>query len=366
VSTPEPLAPSGTEIARAVQLIAAAKRPMIMVGGGAQHAAVAVRALAERLDAPVAAFRGGRGIVPEGFPLGLSSTAAHELWPETDLVIGIGSRLEMPTMRWAGMMTYFERLPGDRKLVRIDVDPEEMVRLIADAPVLADARTGTAALVTALGPKKITDEAALHRITEAKRRIAAAIQKIQPEVGFLDVVRRVLPNDGFFIPELCQVGFASYFGFDVREPRTFVTEGYQGTLGFGFPTALGVKVANPDKAVVSVTGDGGFLFAGSELSTAAAEGIGLVTIIFDNHAYGNVRRDQKNLFDGHIIASELQNPDFIKYAEAFGVDGYKVASPAELEPVLIKALAAGRPSLIHIDVGVDREVSPWEFVHFPP
>jgi acetolactate synthase-1/2/3 large subunit len=366
VSPPVPAAADAAEIAAALAVITAARRPMIMVGGGAQHAAAAILALAERLDAPVAAFRGGRGIVAETHPLGLSSAAAHALWPETDVVIGIGSRLEMPTMRWTGMMGYFDRLPGGRKLVRIDIDPAEMVRLLADAPVVADARVATEALVAALGPKTATDEAARARIAAAKASLAAAIVRVQPEIGYLEVIRAALPDDGFFVPELCQAGFTSYFGFDVRTPRTYVTEGYQGTLGFGFPTALGVKAIHPERAVVSVTGDGGFMFAMPELATAVREGIGLVTVVFDNHAYGNVRRDQQRLYDGRVIASELTNPDFARLAEVMGADGYRADSPAALAPVLAKALAANRPAVIHVDVGVDREASPWEFIHFPP
>jgi acetolactate synthase-1/2/3 large subunit len=365
VVPPGPAEPDATEIAAAVRLIREAKRPMIMTGGGAQHAAADILALAERLDAPVAAFRGGRGIVAETHPLGVSSAVAHELWPETDLVIGIGTRLEMPTMRWAGMMEYFKRLPGDRRLVRIDIDPAEMVRLVADAPVVADARVAARALIAALGPKGGTNHSALAAIAAAKARLAAAIRKVQPEIDYLDAIRRVLPDDGFLVPELCQAGFASYFGFDVRTPRTYVTEGYQGTLGFGFPTALGVKVANPDKAVVSITGDGGLMFGASELATAVQEGIGLVTIVFDNHAYGNVRRDQKLRYNGRIIASELTNPDFAALARLFGADGVTAGSPAELETRLAAALPTGRPTVIHVDVGVDREASPWEFIHYP-
>ena len=105
-----------------------------------------------------------------------------------------------------------------------------------------------------------------------------------PYLGYLEAIRRVLPREGFLVEEICQAGFTSYFGFPVYEPRTFVSGGHQGTLGFGFPTALGVKAGNPDRAVVSITGDGGFQFGLQELATARRYGVGLVTVLFNNNA----------------------------------------------------------------------------------
>ena len=139
--------------------------------------------------------------------------------------------------------------------------------------------------------------------------------------------------------------------------------GYQGTLGFGFPSALGVKVANPDRAVVSITGDGGFMFAMPELATAVQYGINVVTIVFDNSAYGNVMRDQETRFGGRLIGSELVNPDFMMLAESFGVRAYRVASPAELVPALEAALSLDAPALIHVKVLRVSEASPWRFIH---
>lgn len=368
-TVPPPADADAAEIAAAARLVLSAARPMIMVGSGAQAAAAEVQALAERLDAPVTAFRGGRGIVSESHPLGVSSAAAHALWADTDLLVAIGTRAELPTMRWTGMMACLDRLPGGRKLVRIDIDPEEMSRLNADAPVVADAAVGTGALVTAIAhvspQKPAGNDLRRARIARAKAETRAAIERVQPEIGYLDAIRRALPDDGYFVGELCQVGFASYFGFDVRHPRSYVSEGYQGTLGFGFPTALGVKIAHPDKAVLSVTGDGGFGFALQELATAAQERIAVVTVLFDNHAYGNVRRDQKTLFGNRVIASDLQNPDFRQLAAAFGVAFRAARTPDELEAALAAAFAAARPALIHVDVGVDRETTPWPFIHFP-
>lgn len=357
-----------SEVAAAAQLLVAAKRPMIMTGSGAQHASEAIRALAEALDAPVAAFRGGRGVMPEDADLGISSYTAWKLWPETDVLLGIGSRLEMPYMRWEGMMKLVDRPATPPHLIRIDIDPAEMMRLVPHAPVVADAEVGARALLAevlrlrreARGTGNIV---ARQHITTMKQEAREEIGKVQPQLSYLDVIRDVLPREGFVTSELSQVGFTSYFGFPVFEPRTYVSEGFQGTLGFGFPTALGVKAANPEKPVICITGDGGFMFAVQELATAAQEGIDLVTLLFNNAAFGNVLRDQQVGFGNRLIGSVLQNPDFMVLAQAFGIEGHRVASPEALRPVLAKALAANKPVLIEIEVPQGSETSPWEFIH---
>ena len=374
---PEAPLPSPLEVEAAAKLLAAAKRPMILTGSGAQHASEAVRGLAEAIEAPVAAFRGGRGVVPEDHPLGVSSYAAYRLWPETDALVAVGTRAEMPYMRWTGMMSLIDRPQPPPHLIRIDIDPAEMRRLVPHAGIVADAEAGARALLAAVRnlrgrrtrPKSTRIEVmsdAGARIATAKAEARRAIEKVQPQLAYLDVIRRTLPRDGCFVTELSQVGFTSYFGYPVYEPRTYVSEGYQGTLGFGFPSALGVKVAHPDKPVVSITGDGGFMFAVQELATAAQYDIGLVTLVFNNAAYGNVLRDQRTAFGNRVIGAALHNPDFMVLAKAFGVEGHKVASPAALEAVLRKAIRSKRPVLIEIEVAQGSEVSPWEFIHPKP
>src|SRR5262245_6735532 len=371
---PKPPAPSPSEVEAGARLLAAAARPMIMVGSGAQHASEAVRALAEELDAPVAAFRGGRGVLAEDHALGISSYAAYRLWSDTDALLGIGSRVEMTYMPWTGMMTLIDRPQTPPHLIRIDIDPAEMRRLVPHAGIVADAAAGARALLAAVrrlrgrkGAAKagLTDQTtdARARIATAKAEARAAYSKVQPQLAYLDAIRNVLPREGLMVIEVSQMGFTSYFAFPVYQPRTYVSEGYQGTLGFGFPTALGVKVAHPDKPVVSVTGDGGFLFAVQELATATQYGIALVTLVFNNASYGNVLRDQKTAFANRVIGSVLDNPDFMLLAKAFGVEVYRVASPAALERVLGKTMRTQKPVLIEVEVPQGIEVSPWEFIH---
>ena len=350
--------PDGERVKAAASLVAASKTPMIFVGSGAIHAREEILELAELIDAPVVAFRSGRGIVSNAHELGLTMAAAYKLWPKTDLMIGIGTRMELPTM------TRWPYRPDGLKSVRIDIDPSEMRRYTPDAAVIADSQAGTRELLAAVrkaGYTKISGRRAT--IREATAAAHEEIQKIQPQMAYLNILREVLPANAIVTDELSQVGFASWYGFPIYEPRTFITSGYQGTLGSGFPTALGAKVANPDRAVVAITGDGGFMFGVQELATAVQFNIGVVTLVFNNNAYGNVRRDQRERFDGRVVASDLVNPDFVKLAESFGVKASRVTSPDHFRPALEKALAHGGPTLIAIDIATGSEASPWKFIH---
>jgi acetolactate synthase I/II/III large subunit len=339
----------------AARIIASARAPLLGVGSGALDASAEVTELAELIGAPAVSFRGGRGVVSNDHPMGLTISSAQRLWPQTDVAIVIGSRFELLDMRWR------YRPPG-LQIIRIDIDPAELRRLPATVGIVADATVGARALIAALrkhgAPKHRRDEA----IADARKWAAGAHQSIQPQVDYLNVIREVLPCNGFFVDEISQMGFAAMFAFPVYEARTFVTSGHQGTLGFGFPTALGVKVAFPQRSVVSVTGDGGFMFAVQELATAVQYGINLVTLVFNNQSYGNVYRDQHQQFSGRLLGSELVNPDFVKLAESFGVSASAVDSPGALRPVLERALGADRPMLIEVKVPRGADSDPWRII----
>jgi acetolactate synthase-1/2/3 large subunit len=361
---PPPAEPPAHAIEAAAALLRAAKRPMIMCGAGAQHAPREVLALAELLDAPVTAFRSGRGIVAEDHELGIASVAARELWDDVDVLVGIGSRLEMPYMRWGDPMRYERKPSHGPKLIRIDIDPLEMERFEPDVAVVADSAVACRALAAQLAEGSHAKVGWRAAIAAAKRVAVRALARIQPQTAYLEVIRAALPRDGILVPELSQVGFATYTGaFPVLEPRTYISEGFQGTLGFGFPTALGARVGNPDKAVVSITGDGGFMFGVQELATAAEYDIGVVTIVFNNHSFGNVLRDQQLQFGGRVVGSRLHNPDFVALARSFGVSAHRVASPEQLAPVLATEIAANRPALIEVAIEPGSETSPWPCIH---
>ncbi|MGB8693684.1 MAG: thiamine pyrophosphate-dependent enzyme [Steroidobacteraceae bacterium] len=351
-----PPTPDPDAIAAAAKLIAGAKRPLICVGAGALAAGDAVLALAKLLQAPVTSHRSGKGIVSEESPYGMSPVAAWDYWRDCDLLLGIGSRLELQYLRWRWF-------PSGLKVVRIDIDPTEMVRLRPDVGIVTDAALGSRALLAALEKSAGSRAAQSERFGAIKQKAHAAIQSVAPQMAYLNVIRAVLPRDGFYCEEISQVGFTSRFGFPVYQPRQYVTCGYQDNLGYGFNTALGVKVANPDKAVVAVSGDGGFLYGAQELATAVQYGINLVTIVFNNGGYGNVRRDQIERYAGRLLGAELRNPDFVKLAESFGALAFRVDTPEALRPALERALAAGAPAVIEVRCPPGSETSPWTFLH---
>lgn len=347
--------PDPDKIRAAAELITDARRPMIMVGSGAIEAAEEVRELARLIQAPVVSFRGGRGIVSDDAPYGFNCAAGYRLWSGTDLMIGIGSRLELPAFHW-------QKGRPTNTLIRIDIDPKQMIRLKADVDIVSDAKAACRELIDAVAKRSTRVPSREEEFRDIKAKALRDIQKVQPQMAYLNVIREVLPRDGFLVEEISQVGFTSWFGFPVYEPRKLVTGGYQGNLGHGFQTGLGVKVANPDTAVVSLTGDGGFMFGVQELATAVQHRIGLVTILFNNNAYGNVRRDQMDLYDGNAYASELENPDFVRLAESFGAQAYRAATPEQLRVVLEPALAADGPAVIEVPCERGSETSPWEFL----
>jgi acetolactate synthase I/II/III large subunit len=320
---PAPIA-NPDSIAAAAALIAEAKRPLIMVGGGATEAGAEIAELARRLQAPVTAHRSGKGILSDDDPYSLNFVAAYEYWRDADLLIGIGSRLELQHLRWRW-------LPKGVKTIRIDIDPTEMVRLKPDVGIVADSAMGARALLDALGPLSPPSRREELRDLRAKAREATA--GVQPQIAYLDAIRAVLPRDGFFVEEISQIG---------------------------------VKIAHPDKAVVSISGDGGFLFGAQEMATAVQHRINVVAIVFDNNSYGNVRRDQQQTYDGRLIGSDLVNPDFVKMAESFGLQAFRAASPDALRHALDQALSLDRPTLIEVPVSQGSEVSPWPFIHPAP
>ncbi len=351
---PNPV-PDPEKIAALAKLVDGARFAMIWVGGGAADAGPEVLALAEKIGAPVVSFRTGKGVVDSRHPLSLGTVAGFELWDKVDLLIGIGTRLDVPLTRWAPP-------PPGLKLARIDIDPAEHRRLTVDVPIVADAKDGAKALCDAVAKNAGTQRRAA--IAAAKESALAQISKAQPQYGLVQAIREAVGEDGLIVDEVTQVAYIAWYGLDVYKPRTLITSGFNGTLGYGFPTALGVKAANPDKPVVSITGDGGFLFGGSDLATAVQFGINLVTVVVNNASYGNVLRDQKRMFDGRHAGSVLTNPDFVAYGKAFGVGTWRVEDAAGLKRALAEAIGSNAPALIEVVSDITKDYPPVEF-HAP-
>ena len=188
-------------------------------------------------------------------------------------------------------------------------------------------------------------------------------EKLAPQLAWLSAIRAELPRDGIFVDELTQVGYVSRFAFPSYKPRTFLSTGYQGTLGWGIASAMGAAHACRDVPVVSISGDGGALYTISELATAARHKIPITSIIFNDNAFGNVRRFQIEKYNNRPIASDLKSPDFVKLAESFGVKGLRAKTPDELRLCLKDSFASGGPTVIEVPVG--DFPSPWEFILMP-
>ena len=349
VNLPEPEAPPGSPapdpdlIDKAAALLAGAKQPLIYVGSGAAEAGAELLAVAEKLQAPVTTYTGGKGIVSDRHYLAQNLLAGHELWRTADVVLAVGTRFNQPQTRWG--------LDSGIKVIRIDLDPVEITRVAKPAiGIVADAKAALAALDAALPDK--ARESRKDELEALKAKAQAQLEAtLGPQCEYLAAIRAELPDDGIYVEELTQVGYVGRLAFPVYRPRTYIHSGYQGTLGYGYATALGAKVARPDLPVVSVSGDGGFMYNVQELSTAAKHGIDVVAIVFADGAYGNVRRMQKQDYGNRLIAVDLQNPNFPKMAESYGIAGVRATSPDELRRELAAALKRRGPSLIEVPVG---------------
>jgi acetolactate synthase-1/2/3 large subunit len=352
-SAPPP--PDAELIDRAAALLASAKQPMIYVGSGAADASAELLALAERLQAPVTTYTGGKGIVSDRHYLAQNLLAGHDLWRTADVVLAVGTRFNQPQTRWG--------LDSDIKVIRIDVDPVEITRIARPAiGIVADAREALAALTKALpAAERAPRQGELEAL---KAKTAARLEAtLGPQCEYLRAIRDELPDDGIYVEDLTQVGYVGRLAFPVYLPRTYIHSGYQGTLGFSYATALGAKVARPDRPVVSIAGDGGFMYNVQELATAALHNIDVVAIVFADGAYGNVRRMQKNDYGNKLIATDLFNPNFPRMAESYGIAGVRALSPDALRRELAAALKRRGPSLIEVPVG--EMPDPWPTLIMP-
>jgi acetolactate synthase-1/2/3 large subunit len=357
---PLPLEEPGIDedaIAVAAKALGASKRPMIVCGGGAQGAAAEVAALAHMLQAPVMGYRRGRGVLDSRDPLSVTLPLGRELWAEADVVLAVGTRLFYPFQQWG--------IDGALAIIRVDSDPEEPARVHKPAVALVgDAAPILHRLVDALATRNAKRPSRTEEMHERQVRWNEKLAKLAPQRAFLDAIRAELPEDGIFVDEVTQMGFVARFAFPVYKPRTFLSPGYQDNLGWGFATALGAQHARPDVPVVAISGDGGFMFAANELSTAMRHRIPLVAVVFSDGAFGNVRRIQQEHYGNRMIAWDLVNPDFVRFAESFGAAAERAADPAALRVALRRGFARrDGPTLIEVPVGP--MPSPWEFIHMP-
>ena len=354
---PQPAQADPDLIEAAARLLGRAKKPLILIGHGCVEAGAELLHVAEMLQAPCSALWNGKGVIDDRHYLSLPYSAGHQLWATADVALAVGTRLDNPQLQWG--------LDDDLKIIRIDIDPAQITRLATpEIGIAADAKSALADLAAALARHNIARKSRAQELADLKAATFAQYeQNVGPQMRILKVIREELPEDGFLVDEITQVGYASWYGFPVYRPRHFISSGYQGNLGYGYSTALGVQAAHPDKKVVALGGDGGFMYQATELATAVKYRLNLVNIVFNNNAYGNVKRAQQEEFGGNVIGSDLTNPDFVRFAESFGAPGFRAETPEQLRQALKAAFKEPGPALIEMP-GADMP-SPWPYILLP-
>lgn len=344
-STAERAGAPAAEVERAARLLVAAARPVIYAGGGVHLSGAheALAAVADYLQAGVAESPEGKGTVSDGSDLSLGAG----LWPTSplrghldaaDVVLAVGTRLALAA------------LGAEQQVIHLDIDPQEIGRNHRTSfGLVGDARRTLEALLERLRAEALP-RSSRKAEREALRASIAATMTLEPNASILRSLRAGTPEEAIIVTDMTQIGYYARPYWPVYRPRTFLTSSYSGNLGFAFPTALGAKVACPDRPVIAIAGDGGFLYNAQELSTAVRYGINVVVVVFNDGAYGNVARDLDEAWGGSFEA-ELANPDFMKLADAYGVTGLRAGDPVEVGSLVRRALELDRPALIEVPVG---------------
>jgi acetolactate synthase-1/2/3 large subunit len=333
------------DLDRAAELLLASRAPLIYAGGGVHLSGAhdALAQVAEHLQAGVAQSAEGKGAVSDHNTLSLGAafwrdSALRAHIHEADVVLAVGSRLAGVSFK-----------PGTR-IIQLDADEQEIGRSHRDTlGLVGDARATLEALLERLRAASAPrpSRKAEH---EALRAKMAAENTMEPNASIIKSLRAGAPENTILVAGMTQIGYYSRPFWPVYEPRTYLSSSYSGNLGYAYPVALGAKVARPDRPVVSISGDGGFLFNAQELSTAARHRINVVAVVFNDSSYGNVARDLDESWGGQYGA-ELQNPDFMKLADAYGVVGMRAKEPTEVGRLVREAIEKERPVLVEVPVG---------------
>ncbi len=345
-----------SQIKQAASLLVNAEHPVIWVGGGVitADASAELTELAEQINAPVVMTPEGKGAISAAHPLaaGMANFATNPVLQAADILLCVGSRFYFaPTIRC--------RVPSGLKIIQIDIDSEEVGRNYPlELGIVADVRIAASKLLEEL-PQATRSQWSGQRLDDIKARVRSKLEEVAPiQMSIIQDIRDELPEDGILVPGVTNLGYWSYIIYPVLKPRTYMTTSYFVTLGYAFPTALGAKIGNPDKPVVAVCGDGGFLFAASELATAVQLGINVVSLVFVDDAYGACLSIQRRDYENRAVGTLLKNPDFASLAESFGARGIKLSHHSELKKALHSALAESGPVVIEVpqpDIAL-----PWE------
>jgi acetolactate synthase-1/2/3 large subunit len=339
--TAELTEPDSALVAMAAAALAASNEPLIVAGGGVSlgNASAELAAIAAHLQAAVVTTREGKGSFDDRSPLSVGTMWVNRrmrpILDAADVVLAVGTRLQ--GFGFAASTT----------IIHIDIDEGEIgknaaveVAIVGDAQVSLDALLAALLATTDARPSRADERSA------QREAVREQLRTIGPQTAIIDAVRAALPDDAVIVPDTTTLGYMSHMYMPVYQPRTYLSSSYMGTLGFAFPTALGAKVGVPSQPVISLVGDGGFLFAATELATAVQFGINTVTVIFDDGAYGNSNRDQRERFGGREIGTELQNPDFVALAASFGAAATMTQDLDQLTGAIAEAVGADEPVVI--------------------
>ena len=344
----EPQAAVAEDVEQAASILASADSPAIMVGGGARISGAGdeVLQLADFLQAPLMGTQDSKGVVPENSPFYVGTNyasvgPADVVFPDSDVLLAIGTRL------------LFREMPdGDLpRIIHIDIDPDEIGRnLPTELGIVADAKTASGQLLSKLRESTEPRSNDAGRIAGFRSDFASRMRALVPaQAQIIEDMRAALPDDALVVSGVTNIGYWSNIFFEVREPQTYITSGYFGTLGYAFPTALGAQVGRPDRKVIALCGDGGFMYSPQELSSAMRHGINAVAVVFNNNAFGASEWDQTHRYGGNFIGTDLHNPDFVQLAESFGAVGMRT-DPEGFGEMLDVALNADAPVLLEVVV----------------
>jgi acetolactate synthase I/II/III large subunit len=360
--------PSSNRVSKAADLLVKAERPIILAGGGAitSGASDEIVAMSDLLMAPVATTFMGKGAFPETHPLSLGSIgmhgnpAANRLLSEADLLLAIGTRFS--DRATANLDTFAQ----NAKKIQIDIDNAEINKNVeVDLSIVADAKITMKMLLAAVNEKlkKGESTAWTKRVKEAKEQLSPLIKDLPHDLvpkTLLSELRKLLPESAIVTTEVGQNQMWSALYFKSLMPRTFISSGGLGTMGFGFPAAIGAKVACPDRVVVDIAGDGSFIMSEQELACSVNENIPVIVIVLNNSVLGMVAQWQRMLYNRRYMAVNLgKTPDFVKLAEAYGAQGIRAASIEEFHKAVKTAMNSKVTTVIDVPIGSESDVVPF-------
>lgn len=344
-------------VAEAAKALAGAKCPIIMVGGGGRMAGEEILRVAELLSAPVCMTQNALGTIDTRHAHAFTPIGAHHWWAKADVVLAIGTRLFPTAAAWGR--------DDDLRIIKVDIDDKELGRLKPPIHgIHGEASEVMSSLTDAIDRELL--QTAPDRSDEFDAVRAAAekeLEAVAPQRELLSVIREALGDDGVLVSDLTQLYFTAQDVYPVYKPRTYIHPSYQGTLGHAAATCIGAQVAAGDRPVIGLAGDGGFMFTVQELITAVQYDIPVTFVVMNDNAYGNVKRILTEDYGDRAICADLQNPDFIKLAESFGMPGRRCDSPDTLRTALNESIAEPGPAFVEYQA--PEFPSPWP-LHFRP